>query len=1525
MTESVQLSPQNPWPGLRAFTEGDRAYFFGRERETSELFELVQRSPVVVLYGQSGLGKTSVVQAGLLPELKHIDFLPLRVRFDHGDGAPPLAQQIKNELAAELDRTGSAAPSPGQTETLWEYFHRRDVDFWGPRNRLLTPVIILDQFEEVFTLGQRTDDSAARVATFAAELEAVLEHRAPQSVRERLDANPDDARRYDLDRRSVKFVISLREDFLPDLDPWRARMPSLLANRFRLERMTGAQALEVVEHGGRALVDSTAARAIVDFVSQSKREHAARAMEQRDVEPALLSVVCDELNRRRIDRGRSQITVDLLTHEREEIIQNFYDRAFDGVAPGVRDWVEERLLTASGYRNRAAFEDALKAGLPEAAFDQLVDRRILHREERAGVVWLELTHDLLADPASQGRAVRDQRRAADSAKLREAELSAKLRNSRRQVALLVVTVLLIVAGASLGFFVVSGHHAKLAALTATQTALHVAERAGLTIDDPELPAAIVVKTDSVVKRDYAEMLSQQGAASELGHAQFLTSAADALFRIGYVKEGLGNAHDALDLLGKLHESEVPGDELQVQRAEALYSLGVGLRSTGDLAGASRSFAEAIARAAAVRSANDTTAYAVLRVNVLARIGLGQVDEDTSAFALARPHFQEALDLIKPHLDSAASRAPGADAAALREARAWQVLALQELGRSQLATSDAQRYYADAASVDTDLMAHDPDDLRWARSLARIRYLQGLDAEGSSSYEKAETWLTQAVALSVDLRKRDPQNLEWLLGLVQSQQGLGQLHADRGEWDLAQQVFRDADTLAADLTVRQPTWTPALYAAGQVAFRFGDVLRAEYDGAIDQTPQQLAPLLRSADTLFSAARASFARGMQASPRQTMFAQSTALAIGRQGYVLDKEGKQRRALENYSDALANLAALPLPAEGGSDRLRDQLFFKVWAGDAWSELASTADAQAAYTGAIATAKELLKKQPDADAYDLLSWTYGKLADADFNAKAPDDAAANYRLGEEAARRALTLVPSDVQFHVQEARMQGQLARTLLLRNDLVRALDAVTIGIRTSVEGLATDYADLSLNNDVTYFADMLDTLQRRLQAGPTAQADGPAHTLSADEAQSFRNRLDSLRSVIDPRKLLDRNPRSASWSLRPLTAGTWQGLVGPDRDAALKSVLALNKGLGRDQVWNIRKLVLPFYTGVTLYEAEVVTADGSPGIATFLQHGTDISAVDGTSAKLHDLNRVARLALDDATRATAYLRLFVGSMQSAGNRFVLIETPADLHWESTATVAQEDAVRKIIKPLAVEPSSDQGWQAIGTVEWNGRVFRASFHLSRFGEMRIPQDNGGSDTLPVDVEVFDHGVRKLRPIGRVKAEQVAIRDEQALASNPNDSSALYDLPFRYSDDKRWKAAVVAENAYIAFLRRQSMPDSTRIKQLTDAYLSLSWYQLFARDFSGALASADAGKQLDSADVDLDTNRAHALLFLGRLQEAEAIYFGNRGKTMGPGDPRKWEEVILDDFSSFARDGLIDPSVGSPTNTEIERIRKLLSPASR
>jgi Novel STAND NTPase 1 len=62
---SSTVSTDNPWPGLLAFREADQGYFQGRKAETEELFRLVMRERLSVLFGLSGLGKSSLLQAGL--------------------------------------------------------------------------------------------------------------------------------------------------------------------------------------------------------------------------------------------------------------------------------------------------------------------------------------------------------------------------------------------------------------------------------------------------------------------------------------------------------------------------------------------------------------------------------------------------------------------------------------------------------------------------------------------------------------------------------------------------------------------------------------------------------------------------------------------------------------------------------------------------------------------------------------------------------------------------------------------------------------------------------------------------------------------------------------------------------------------------------------------------------------------------------------------------------------------------------------------------------------------------------------------------------------------------------------------------------------------------------------------------------------------------------------------------------------------------------------------------------------------
>ena len=146
----------NPFKGLYPYEEKDRHIFKGRMRESKELFKLVKLNTLTVVYGKPGIGKTSLLHAGLNPQLREANFLPVPIRLDYLSPQKPFLSQIVKRIQEELENyniqkkgRGSDVPvdSFRQGETLWEYFKRVDhVDHAGKR---VTPVLVLDQFEEI--------------------------------------------------------------------------------------------------------------------------------------------------------------------------------------------------------------------------------------------------------------------------------------------------------------------------------------------------------------------------------------------------------------------------------------------------------------------------------------------------------------------------------------------------------------------------------------------------------------------------------------------------------------------------------------------------------------------------------------------------------------------------------------------------------------------------------------------------------------------------------------------------------------------------------------------------------------------------------------------------------------------------------------------------------------------------------------------------------------------------------------------------------------------------------------------------------------------------------------------------------------------------------------------------------------------------------------------------------------------------------------------------------------------------------
>ena len=449
------VDDRHPWLGLASFTEDTRGFFFGRDEEVAELARRVQRKLLTVLFGQSGLGKTSILRAGLVPRLRGQGYCPIYVRIAYSADAPEPGEQIKQTILQTARHSGEWTQSGVATagESLWEFLHHRDDVLRDESGRTLIPLLIFDQFEEIFTLAQSDEAGRARAARFIDDLADLVENRAPRALEARLETDELTAERFDFARGDYRVLISLREDYLAPLESLKAQMPSITQNRLRLAPMTGRQGLEAVMGPGKGLVSQEVAEAIVRFVAGGSE------IANAEVEPSLLSLVCRELNDTRIAQGRDEISLDLLAGSHDTILSNFYERALADQPAAVRRIIEDELLTESGFRENVA-EETLRthlaaAGAAPDTLATLVNRRLLRVEERLDMRRVELTHDVLCGVVKASRDLRHERESREATEKMLAEQRERAAAARhalvraRQVAAVCIVLAVGAVGAAI--------------------------------------------------------------------------------------------------------------------------------------------------------------------------------------------------------------------------------------------------------------------------------------------------------------------------------------------------------------------------------------------------------------------------------------------------------------------------------------------------------------------------------------------------------------------------------------------------------------------------------------------------------------------------------------------------------------------------------------------------------------------------------------------------------------------------------------------------------------------------------------------------------------------------------------------------------------------------------------------------------------------------------------------------------------------------------------------------------------------
>ena len=395
-------SPPTPFKGLAPFqdTELDAQLFCGRDREREVIVANLLASRLTVLYGASGVGKTSLLRAAVTPALRGIPDAAV-VFYSSWAGDPRRGLGDAIDAAVGIESSGSL------TERLAAASQAVGGDVYA----------ILDQFEEYFLYHERDE--------FADELAAAI--REPG-----LRAN---------------FLLGLREDALAQLDAFKSRIPNLFANYLRLDHLDrrGARAaiLGPVERyneltGEAVQVEPELIEAVLDQVAAGEVDvgRAGRGGVEKDrdrIEAPYLQLVLERLWQVERERGSSVLRLSTLRElgGAESIVRAHLERALGSLEPAEQDVAAtmfDHLVTPSGSKIAHRARDlAQYAEVRESevlpVLDALGRERIVRAVDGAGGgERYEIFHDVLADGVLAWRARRVIERDRERARKRQRRL-----------------------------------------------------------------------------------------------------------------------------------------------------------------------------------------------------------------------------------------------------------------------------------------------------------------------------------------------------------------------------------------------------------------------------------------------------------------------------------------------------------------------------------------------------------------------------------------------------------------------------------------------------------------------------------------------------------------------------------------------------------------------------------------------------------------------------------------------------------------------------------------------------------------------------------------------------------------------------------------------------------------------------------------------------------------------------------------------------------------------------------------------
>jgi DNA-binding winged helix-turn-helix (wHTH) protein len=376
--QTVRTVTSRPYKFLDYYTEQDKNLFFGRESEIETISSQILARRSFILHGRSGVGKSSILRAGILPRLKEQGHLVFVIR----SFTDPLAEMLE-EVTIPLNI--NYAPLSYQAKNVTEAIEQADLlktyitmATEDAPNRSV--IFFLDQFEEFFSL---LDEDAHERFIAAVNLLFTSE------------------------TLPVKLVFALREDFLAEMSQFKTAIPEIFHHEYRLKRLSREQAAKAIIEPALAVGCEYEPQLITQLLDDLS--------DNESVDPPQLQIVCDCLFDAKDENGRLTLAAYEEFGTASQILASYLERVlrrFNARELQIAKTILTMLISESGRRLvlpaskinahlRKRVDTGSSENKPTVLVDELIAARIVRRRYHEGEAWLELAHDFLTPEVSR--------------------------------------------------------------------------------------------------------------------------------------------------------------------------------------------------------------------------------------------------------------------------------------------------------------------------------------------------------------------------------------------------------------------------------------------------------------------------------------------------------------------------------------------------------------------------------------------------------------------------------------------------------------------------------------------------------------------------------------------------------------------------------------------------------------------------------------------------------------------------------------------------------------------------------------------------------------------------------------------------------------------------------------------------------------------------------------------------------------------------------------------------------------------